>query len=185
MTEKLIVAGFGGQGILFLGKLLAQSGMAQGYHVTFFPAYGPEVRGGRANCHVILSADEIFSPRIDEADAVLAMSQVSWDYFSERVRPEGLAVVNTSTVELERGTGPERVIGVPATDLADEVGDVRATNMVMLGAYHRVRQLLPADVLLAGLRTMLPGAKAALLDVNRAALQRGIEAAEAQVGRTA
>lgn len=185
MTEKVIVAGFGGQGILFLGKLLAQSAMAEGHHVTFFPAYGPEVRGGRANCHVILSSEPIFSPRIDRADAALAMNQMSWDYFAERVRPDGLAVVNTSTVELERGTGPQRVVGVPATDLADEAGDVRATNMVMLGAYHRARQLLPADVLLATLRRMLPGAKAALWDVNRAAFQRGIEAAAAQVGRTA
>ncbi|MFW6161571.1 MAG: 2-oxoacid:acceptor oxidoreductase family protein [Planctomycetota bacterium] len=185
MTEKVIIAGFGGQGILFLGKLLAQSGMAQDHHVTFFPAYGPEVRGGRANCHVILSSDEIFSPRIDQADAALAMNQMSWDYFANCVRSDGLAVVNTSTVELEPGVGPERVIGVPATELADEAGDVRVTNLVMLGAYHRARQLLSADVLMATLRTMLPGAKAALLDVNCAAFQRGIEAAEAQVCRTA
>jgi len=183
VTERVIIAGFGGQGILFLGKLMAQSAMHRGSHVTFFPAYGPEVRGGRANCHVIVSSDEIFSPRIRQADAVLAMNQISWDYFATHVRPDGLAVVNTSLAEAQAGIGPERLIGVPATDLADEMGDVRATNMVMLGAYNHVRGLLPLDILLENLRSMLAGPKAALFDLNRAAIRSGIEAAEAQVGR--
>ncbi len=183
MTEKLIVAGFGGQGILFLGKLLAQSAMTQGSHVTFFPAYGPEVRGGRANCHVIISSDEIFSPRIQQADAVLAMNQMSWDYFRGQTRPDGLAVVNTSMVEAEAAPRPARVVGVPATAVADELGDVRVTNMVMLGAYNCVRRLLPMGLLLENLRRMLPGARASLFDVNRAALDRGTAAAEAQLGQ--
>ncbi len=182
MTERVIVAGFGGQGILFLGRLLAQIGMDRGSHVTFFPAYGPEVRGGRANCHVIISSDAIFSPRIDVADAALAMNQISWDYFAGRVRPDGLAVVNASMTEVEDNTGPERLIRVPATDLASELGDVRATNMVMLGAYNHARQLFPLDVLLDDLRGMLGRSKAALFELNRAAIQRGIDSAEAQIG---
>jgi len=182
LTEKVIVAGFGGQGILFLARLLAEVGMNQGRHVTFFPAYGPEVRGGRANCDVIVSDDEIFSPRIDVADAVLAMNQISWDFFAGHVRPDGLAVVNTSMAEVRDGVGPERILRVQATELASELGDVKATNMVMLGAYHGARQLFPLDVLLEDLRSMLGRSKAALFQLNRAAIQRGIEAAEAQLG---
>ena len=183
MTERIIVAGFGGQGILFLGRLLAQAAMGEGSHVTFFPAYGPEVRGGRANCHVIVSSDEIFSPRIAQADAVLAMNQVSWDYFSQCLEPEGLAVVNASMVEIDAATGRARLVAVSATDIADEVGDVRATNMVMLGAYTHARKLLPVGVLLENLRAMLAGPKAKLFELNRQALQKGIDAAEASVGR--
>ena len=179
MTERAIIAGFGGQGILFLGRLVAQTAMHQGSHVTFFPAYGPEVRGGRANCHVIVSSEAIFSPMVVQADAVLAMNQMSWDYFREQLRPEGLAVVNASMVERRDGEAGERLIAVPATELANELGDVRATNMVMLGAYNHVRKLLPVDALVENLRSMLPGRKASLFELNHAAFHKGIDAADA------
>lgn len=179
MTEKVIVSGFGGQGILFLGRLMAQTAMHQGSHVTFFPAYGPEVRGGRANCHVIVSSDEIFSPMIVECDAVLSMNHMSWDYFSQRLRPEGLAVVNASMVKLDDAELGEHLVAVPATDIANELGDVRATNLVMLGAYNHVRKLLPDDALVDNLRALLPGRKADLFELNHTAFRRGIEAADA------
>jgi len=181
MTEKTIVAGFGGQGIMFLGKVLAQAAMDAGHHVTYIPSYGPEVRGGKANCHVVVSSEEIDSPLAVCADAVLAMSQIAWDFFAPRLAPEGLAVVNSSMVSAGDAVqgGAQRVVAVPATALADRLGDVRVTNMIMLGAYNRARGLLAPEVLLESLRMALAGPKAKLFDLNRRALEQGIEAAEA------
>ncbi|MFP4056657.1 MAG: 2-oxoacid:acceptor oxidoreductase family protein [Candidatus Brocadiia bacterium] len=179
MNEKLIVAGFGGQGTLFVGKLVAQAMMEAGSNVTYFPSYGAEVRGGKANCQVIISDGDIFSPVIDRADALLAMSQLSWDFFACRVKPNGLVVLNSSMADPGQEPRPQRLLSIPATDIASELGDVRATNMVMLGAYNRVRDLLPVDALVAHLRQVLTGRKARLFDLNREAIARGIQAADA------
>ena len=183
VLEKVIVAGFGGQGVMFLGRLLAQAVMHDGKNVSFFPSYGPEVRGGRANCHVIVSSDEIFSPMIAHADSLVAMSQLSWDFFSPRLKPEGMAVVNASMVRPANASPSLRLIPVPATEAASEMGDVRVTNMIMLGAYNRVRGLLPLDALLEHLRAALGGRKADLFELNRQAIQRGIQAAEEFLSR--
>jgi len=182
MVEKVIVAGFGGQGILFLGKVLAQAAMDEGHHVAYFPSYGPEVRGGRANCHVTVSSDEIDSPMIVQADVVLAMSQIAWDFFSPRLKPDGLAVLNDSMVSAADARGPQRIVAVPATAVADQLGDVRTTNMVMLGAYNHVRRLLAPQGVLDSLRMTLSARKAELYDLNRRAVEKGIEAAEAALG---
>lgn len=177
MRERIIIAGFGGQGVLFLGRLIAETMMRQGEHVTFFPSYGAEVRGGRANCHVIISSDEIFSPVIAQTDTLFAMNQPSWDFFLQRLRPEGLAVVNASIVETGDHEHARQTVPVPATELATELGEVRAANMVMLGAYNLVRGLLPLDALLRSLHTVLGTRKAELFDLNRRAIQKGVEAA--------
>jgi 2-oxoglutarate ferredoxin oxidoreductase subunit gamma len=177
VLERAVIAGFGGQGILFLGKLLAESMMHEGSEVTYFPAYGPEVRGGRANCHVIVSSSPIYSPYVPEPDTLLALNQPSWDYYIGLVRKGGLAVANASMVCADACPEVIRVIKVAATDIAKELGDVRVANMVMLGAYNAVRKLLPLDSLCGYLRGMLGEAKAKLYDVNRAALAKGHEAA--------
>jgi 2-oxoglutarate ferredoxin oxidoreductase subunit gamma len=180
VLERAVIAGFGGQGILFLGKLLAESMMHEGREVTYFPAYGPEVRGGRANCHVIVSSEPIYSPFIPEPDTLIALNQPSWDYYIGQVRRGGLAVANASMVCVDACPEGVRVIKVAATDIAKELGDVRVANMVMLGAYNAVRKLLPVDALFAYLRGLLGEAKAKLYDVNRAALEKGHEAAAEQ-----
>jgi len=180
VLERLIIGGFGGQGIIFLGKLLAQAMMDDGRHVSYFPAYGPEVRGGRANCHVIIASDEILCPIVEQPDALIMMNQISWDYFAGWLKPDGLAVLNSSMVNCggkRPACGPLALI--PATDIANSLGDVRVTNMVMLGAYNCLRGLLPLASLLDHLRKALGGAKAALLDLNRRAVEKGIEAAAA------
>ncbi len=177
MLERVIIAGFGGQGVIFTGKLLAQAMMDEGRNVTYFPAYGPEVRGGRAHCYVIVSSDEIFSPVIAQPDTLIAMNQISWDYFAPSLRPDGLAVVNSTMVKADPAAVPGRLIAVPAADIANELGDVRVTNMVMVGAYNHARSLLPLGRLLDHVRSALPGGKAALYELNRHALLRGVEAA--------
>ena len=179
MIERLIVAGFGGQGIVFLGRLLADAMMHEGRNVTCLPAYGPEVRGGWANCHVIISSDEICSPAVTRPSALIAMNQISWDHFSPRLEPDGLAVVNASMATACAASPSQRILPVAATDIANELGDVRATNMVMLGAYNHARGLLAVDALLGHLRAALGPQKAGLFGLNQQAVQRGIEAAAA------
>jgi 2-oxoglutarate ferredoxin oxidoreductase subunit gamma len=183
VVEKAIIAGFGGQGILFFGKVLAQAGMDEGHHVTYFPSYGPEVRGGRANCHITVSSQEIYLPMVAQADAVLAMSQPAWDFFAARLKPDGLAVLNASMVTVgEHTQATQRIVAVPATAIAVDVGDIRATNMVMLGAYNHIRALLPLEALLHSLRTTLTTRKAELYDLNQRAIHRGIDAVEGRPG---
>ncbi len=179
MLERLIIGGFGGQGIIFLGKLLAQAMMDEGRHVSYFPAYGPEVRGGRANCHVIIASDEILCPIVEQPDALLMMNQISWDYFAPWLKPDGLAVLNSSMVEAAAKAPGQQIVPIPASSIANDLGDVRVTNMVMLGAYNHLRGLLPLDRLLEHVRAALGVAKAALFDLNRRAVERGIEAAAA------
>jgi len=178
VLERVIIAGFGGQGVIFLGKLIAQACMHEGRNVTYFPAYGPEVRGGKANCHVVVSSDEIFSPVVAAADTLVVMNQPSWDYFLPRLKPDGLAVVNASLIAPAGQGDGQALVPVPATDVAKQLGDVRAANMVMLGAHNHVRRLVSVDALLAGLRAALGDRKAGLFDLNRQAVHKGIEAAE-------
>jgi len=178
VLEKVIIAGFGGQGVLFLGRLLAQAVMHEGKNVTFFPSYGPEVRGGRANCHVIISSGDIFSPMVTQPDALLAMSQISWDHFAPCLKPNGLAVLNTSMVALRAPAPAVRIVGVRASDIATDLGDIRVANMVILGAYNRARDLVPVSALVEHLRAALGSRKADLLDLNRRAIEKGVEAAQ-------
>jgi len=179
VTERLIIAGFGGQGVVFLGRLLAHAMMHEGMNVTCLPAYGPEVRGGWANCHVVLSSDEIYSPAVAHPTALIVMNQISWGHFSPHLAPDGLAVVNSSMAKAAPAFPTQRVLPVPATALANELGDVLATNMVMLGAYNRARGLMTVDALLEHLRAVLGPRKAGLFDLNRRAILRGAEAAAA------
>jgi len=126
VVEKAIIAGFGGQGILFFGKVLAQAGMDAGHHVTYFPSYGPEVRGGRANCHITVSSQESYLPMIAQADAVVAMSQPAWEFFATRLKPDGLAVLNASMVAAgDHAQATQRIVAVPDTAIAVEAGDIR------------------------------------------------------------
>ena len=175
MRERVIVAGFGGQGVIFLGKLLAQTAMEQGLNVTYFPAYGPEVRGGRANCHVILSSEEIFSPVVASPDSLLVMNQPSWDYYAPRLDDGGLAVVNSSMVRAQPPSRSQSIFHIPATETAAALGEVRAANMVILGAYNHIKKLVPLEALLASLRLALGKRKADLFEVNAQALRKGIE----------
>ncbi len=177
MTERLIIAGFGGQGIVFLGKLIAEAVMHEGMNVTCLPAYGPEVRGGWANCHVVVSSEEICSPAVSQPTALIAMNQMSWDHFAPHLAPDGLAIVNSSMATAGSAPPSQHIVPVAATDIANGLGDVRATNMAMLGAYNYLRRLLPTDRLLERLRANLGTQKAALFELNRQAILHGIEAA--------
>ncbi|HUU28733.1 MAG TPA: 2-oxoacid:acceptor oxidoreductase family protein [archaeon] len=133
MLERVIFAGFGGQGVLTIGKTVAGLGLKHFPHVTYFPSYGIEVRGGTANCQVILSTEEIASPVVERADNMILMNQPSLERFLPRLKGRGgRAFVNSS---LARAPEDRRVVNLPATDMAAELGDVRSANIIMLGAY--------------------------------------------------
>jgi Pyruvate/2-oxoacid:ferredoxin oxidoreductase gamma subunit len=151
IRPEIKIAGFGGQGILFLGKTLAEAGMRHGYHVSWIPSYGPEMRGGTANCHVILSDDPIGSPLVSHPAVLIALNRPSLDRFEPDLIPGGLLIYDSSLID----RGPLRtdleVLALPATALAVEAGSARAANMVALGALLGRLGLLNQD----GVRTLL------------------------------
>ncbi|MGQ9558241.1 MAG: 2-oxoacid:acceptor oxidoreductase family protein [Desulfurispora sp.] len=149
MTE-IILAGFGGQGVLTAGLILAQTGMQNGQHVTWIPSYGSEMRGGTANCQVKISPEAIASPFVKMADLVLALNQPSADKFAACLKPEGVLLVNSTLVKQLPEQAPGRIVSVPATDIADKLGNGRAVNLVLLGALAATSHVLPANILAQG-----------------------------------
>lgn len=154
MEEKIIIAGFGGQGIMYLGKLICQAGMRMGLNVTYIPSYGAEVRGGTANCHVVLSDRTIASPVVGSATTLIIMNEPSLLKFESSLSPDGLLLLNSSLIKIKPKRNDIRIEPVPATETAHRLGDVRVANVVMLGRYLRCRDLLSVDIvkgLLTGL----------------------------------
>ncbi len=152
-NPRMKIAGFGGQGILLLGVGIADCGMRAGYEVSWLPSYGPEMRGGTANCHVLISDTQIGSPVVDEADVVIAMNKPSLVKFEKDLRKDGLLIYDSSLIEIEPTRTDVEVIAIPATEIADkEVGNAKAANMVVLGAYVQHTGLLD----LAGVKRSLP-----------------------------
>ncbi len=176
MLERVILAGFGGQGMMFIGKILAQAGMKQGHNVTYFPSYGAEVRGGTANCHVVISSEEISSPVVESADTLIIMNQPSFQKFAPRLETDGMLLANSTLVD---PGGDDRIVRIPATQTASDIGDVRVANLVMLGAYNNLKGFFSSDLLLKCLKTSLTGKKQDLFQVNRDAFEQGARLHEA------
>jgi 2-oxoglutarate ferredoxin oxidoreductase subunit gamma len=172
MHTEIILAGFGGQGVLLIGKLLAYAGMKTGREVTWMPSYGPEMRGGTCNCTVVLSDRPIGSPISKSPNGLLALNLPSLDKFEETVRPGGVIVVNTSLINRLPRRTDVTVVPVPANEIAIECGSPKAANMVVLGAYLGASGA--AD--LAQIKAIITesfAAKPALVAVNHQALSRG------------
>lgn len=172
MREEIIIAGFGGQGVMLLGKLLAYAGMLEGKHVTYFPSYGAEVRGGTANATTIISTDEIPSPVSSSPDVLLAMNSPSCEKFGPRLKKKGLLVANSSLIDNVFKRRGLHIIKIPATSLAHDIGDIRSANMIMLGAYLRQRSSVSLKSVEKSLPIFLPDKKD-LLDINIKALKKG------------
>ncbi len=168
------MAGFGGQGLMFIGKLLAYSAMKTGKHVTWIPSYGPEMRGGTANCTVVVSDEEIGSPVITKPQALIIMNNPSLEAFEPRLQPQGMLFLNSSLITQKITRKDIKVITIPANDIAMEVGEKRAANMVMLGAYIARTKVVPKESILQGLEELF-GKKAQYLEVNRQAFEKGME----------
>jgi 2-oxoglutarate ferredoxin oxidoreductase subunit gamma len=178
MEERILIAGAGGQGALTLGKFVAEVAMAE-HRVTFFPSYGAEVRGGTAYCHVVVSDEEIASPVVDEATTLVIMNQASYNRFAGILRPDGLLVLNSSMAKAAPDLKCARLVAIPASQLASEIGDIRVANMIMLGAMNEARRIIGEKALQAVMAERLgrDSSKAKILDLNRQALKVGAELA--------
>ncbi len=174
MQNDVIMAGFGGQGILLIGKMLAYAGMREGKEVSWLPSYGPEMRGGTANCTVVISDRPVGSPVIQSPRAVVAMNLPSLDKFESDVRPGGLLLVNTSLIERKPTRTDVTVIEVPANQIANELGNRRGANMVALGAYLGATDAVSVDEIIEVIRETF-AAKPGVVDININALHRGHE----------
>ena len=180
MTERIIIAGLGGQGIMTMGKLLAEAAMQLGRHVTCYPTYGAEVRGGTAYCSVVLSNQPIHSPVVEQADTLIILNQPSYDKFRPLLKPDGVALLNSSMTQPEPGDKCSLLI--PATQAANELGNVRVTNLVALGAYAQLRGGVPLEAVMGLLTKELAGSRVHLIEVNRQAFLKGQELAKKAMG---
>jgi 2-oxoglutarate ferredoxin oxidoreductase subunit gamma len=181
MYHDVIIAGFGGQGVLFMGNLLAQAGMEEGHHVTFMPAYGVEMRGGTANCNVILSSEPIGSPIPDRPLSGILMNEASLVRFQDAIQGKGFLFFNSSLVPAEKVNRPDvECIDVPANDMAKALGSDQVASLVMLGCFVGHSRIVNPESLPRALEEMLPPkAREKFLERNLAALEAGLRFAEA------
>lgn len=172
MTEKIIIAGSGGQGIMLLGKVLSEAAMSEGKFVTWLPAYGAEVRGGTAHCMVTISDEEIGSPYIDKADTLIIMNKPSLNRFSSRLKKGSTMIINSSLVMPKDKS--LKVLGYPFTDLAVKLGNVKVANMVALGCYLAYKKTVAISSVLGIMKKMAPAGRTDLVEINQGALDMGV-----------
>ncbi len=171
--EELIVAGFGGQGVLSLGMTLAYAGMLENKEISWMPSYGPEMRGGTANCITIISANKISSPIISLFDSAIVLNQPSMDKFAPRVKPGGILLYESGTILKPSTRTDIEMIGIPATTEALKMKNTKVMNMIILGAYLQLRPVVSNESILEALQKVLPEKYHHLLPINRQALERG------------
>ena len=175
MQNETLIAGFGGQGVLFTGKVMAYAAMEENLKVTWFPSYGPEMRGGTANCTVVISDEEIGSPQVLRPRAVIIMNQPSLDKYEDMVAPGGYLVINTSMVNRKSKRSDIEVLEIPGTELAEELGDKRFANSILLGALMSKAKFLKGSSIEKGLKKSLSTKKQNLLEINKQALKKGAD----------
>ena len=175
METSIIISGFGGQGVLLAGQLLAYAGMDNDKHVTWIPSYGPEMRGGTANCTVIVSDDPIGAPLVAEPDVAVVLNLPSFEKYEGLVKPGGLLVVNSSLVDAKLLRDDIEVVYVPANKIAEELGSVKMMNMAAIGALLAKRPFLSLLQVQQALDAHLPARKAELLAANKLVLKKGYE----------
>ena len=173
MKEEIMLAGFGGQGVLFSGQLLGKAAVLEEKEVSFVPTYGPEMRGGLSSCGVVISNRAISCPLITEPTAAIAFNQSSLDALEPLVQPGGCLIFNSSLVDRKPERRDLTVMGLPANELAAEIGIPQAANMVLLGALVEATGIVDRESLLSALQEGLPEAKHNLLPLNREALAKG------------
>lgn len=173
-TEKIIMAGFGGQGVMSMGQLLTYAGMIENKQVSWLPSYGPEMRGGTANCSVIVSDNLIGSPIItQDATTVIVMNLPSLLKFQNNLQTNGRILVNSSLIEKETDREDVEAYYIPANDIANEIGNQRVANMVMLGAFLELTNLVSVDSIVEAFKKVYGPGKEHLIPLNREALERG------------
>ncbi|MEZ4485390.1 MAG: 2-oxoacid:acceptor oxidoreductase family protein [Syntrophotaleaceae bacterium] len=174
MNDNIFMAGFGGQGILLIGNLLAYAAIEEGRNASFFPAYGPEKRGGAAMCSIIVADGEIGSPVVGRPNNVLLLNQDAMDKYFSRIHPGGLCLYNSSLIDAsDHQRNDIAVLAIPANQIATDVGNVKLVNMVMLGALLALNPLVKLDSIKDALDTIIPERNKRFIPANLKALDRG------------
>jgi 2-oxoglutarate ferredoxin oxidoreductase subunit gamma len=176
MTERIIIAGSGGQGVMLLGKVLAQTAMLEGKEVTYLPAYGPEVRGGTSHCMVTISDREVGSPYISKADTLIILNNPSLGKFKDKVKPTGLVILNSSLTKISSSDFDKAVtlLQYPCTDIAIKLGNIKVANMVALGGYLGAKKIIKIKDVLKVFKSIAPAGNLNILEINERALEEGV-----------
>ncbi len=175
MTEEIIIAGFGGQGVLSMGKIIAYSAVLQGKEVTWMPSYGPEMRGGTANVNVIISDEKISSPILNECDTAIILNQQSMDKFESVVKPGGLLLYDINGITGHPKRNDLNIYSLDALTEAGKIGSSKIFNMVVLGAYIKVKSIIAFETAVEGLKKSLPERYHKLIPLNEKAIKKGME----------
>jgi len=175
MNANILISGFGGQGILFSGKVISYAGLVDGKEVSWLPSYGPEMRGGTANCSVVLSSEPIGSPLVVTPDVLMVMNLPSLDKFIDTVVPGGLVLIDSSIVDKKVTRKDVKCVYIPATKMANDAGLKGAGNMIMVGRLFKELALCSKDALDKGILKSVPASKEKLIESNRAAVKLGME----------
>ncbi len=173
MLHEIVLAGFGGQGVMVMGLLMTYAGMLEGKNVSWIPSYGPEMRGGTSNCTVIVSDEEIASPVVSDPSAVVAMNAPSMEKFGSKVKPGGVLLYNSSLITEPPRRTDITIVGVPANELAAELGNSRIANVITLGALLELTRAVSMESARASLKKVLPAHRQELIPINEAALEKG------------
>jgi 2-oxoglutarate ferredoxin oxidoreductase subunit gamma len=175
MTEEIIIAGFGGQGVLSMGKILAYSGVMEDKEVTWFPSYGPEMRGGTANVTIIVSDERISSPILGEYDTGIILNQQSMDKFESKVKPGGLLLYEPNGISKPPTRKDINIYKVEAVEQATKIGNLKTFNMIVLGAYLKIKPIIKLENVEKGLEKSLPERHHKLIPINLQAIKEGME----------
>jgi len=173
MYLEVIIAGFGGQGVMLMGETICEAATSMGINATFFPSYGPEMRGGTANCNVIVSDKPIASPVLATSQNIIVMNKPSLDKFESKVKEKGFLFVNSSLIDREVSRDDIEVIKVPANEIAEKIGNTVVANMVMLGAFIEKTKVIPIDKVKFVVEKFLSEKKKELIEINFKALEEG------------
>ncbi len=175
MREEIIFAGFGGQGIMLMGKALSYAAMNNGKHVTWMPSYGAEVRGGTAHSMVVISDEIIASPVVKEPSICIVMNRPSLQKFETRMKKHGLLVVNKSLIDMDAKREDIDILNIPATSMASELGSLKSANMVILGALLARKKIIPLKSLIDALEDVFPASHYNMIPINKKAIRKGFE----------
>lgn len=175
MTKNIVITGFGGQGILFVGKILAYAALLKGKELSWLPSYGPEMRGGTANCHVIISDEPVASPIIQKPDVLISMNKPSLDKFENKVADDGYIIVDSTLIDRKVTRNDVNAVYVEATKIASDEGKHALANMVMLGALLKATGIFTIDEIRAGVEKTTPPKKQHLIEQNMAMIQKGYD----------
>jgi 2-oxoglutarate ferredoxin oxidoreductase subunit gamma len=173
MLEEILIAGFGGQGVMSMGQLIAYAGMLEGKDVSWLPSYGPEQRGGTANCAVVVSDGAVGSPLVTNPSTAIVLNNPSFDKFEPRVRQGGLLIINSTLVSRISDRLDIEVIEMNATDMAIDLGNSRVANMILLGAFLELKKVVSVESVIESLKKVLAPEKHHLIELNKMALSKG------------